>query len=146
MAATHLFALHTFADLSKYLVCYLENVPKKALSIIWPGISYETALDKAALSTLSDRRAVSCIKFTGKVRPGNPLYPLIHNRVVPISTSVCLRSGNSSRPQGLNVSQILLVLNINLVNKCSVLVHISQLVRYPTIQSSDCKRDSKPVM
>ena len=29
-----------------------------------------------------------------KVRPGNPLYPLIHNRVVPIST----RSGSSSRP------------------------------------------------
>ena len=64
---------------------------KWALSIIWPGISYDIALEKAALSTLSDRRAVSCIKFIGKVRPGNPLYPLIHNRVVPISTSVCLR-------------------------------------------------------
>ena len=34
------------------------------------------------------RWAVSCIKFIGKVRPGNPLYALIHNRVVPISTSV----------------------------------------------------------
>ena len=53
---------------------------------------------KAALSTLSDRRAVSCIKFIGKVQPGNPLYPLIHKRVVPISTSVCLRSGRSSWP------------------------------------------------
>ena len=117
---------------------------KRALSIIWPGISYETALDKAALSTLSDRRAVSCIKFIGKVRPGNPLYPLIHNRVVPISTSVCLRSGSlvGQWPQGLNVSQILLVLNINLVNQCSVLAYISQLVRYPTIQSSDYKRDN----
>ena len=31
---------------------------KRALSIIWPGISYETALDKAALSTLSDRRSL----------------------------------------------------------------------------------------
>ena len=40
---------------------------KRALSIIWPGISYETALDKTALSTLSDRRAVrSCIQFIGK--------------------------------------------------------------------------------
>ena len=117
---------------------------KRALSIIWPGISYETALDKAALSTLSDRRTVSCIKFIGKVRPGNPLYPLIHNRVVPISTSVCLRSGSlvGQWPQGLNVSQILLVLNINLVNQCSVLAYISQLVRYPTIQSSDYKRDN----
>ena len=42
--------------------------------------------------------------------------------------------------------EFLLVLNINLVNKCSVLVYISQLVRYPTIQSSDCKRDNKPVI
>ena len=34
-----------------------------------------------------------------------------------------------------------LLLNINLVNKCSVLVYIYiELVRYPTIQSSDCKR------
>ena len=41
-------------------------------------ISYETALDKAALSTLSDRRVVSCIKFIDKVRPGNPLYPITH--------------------------------------------------------------------
>ena len=93
------YASAVFADLPKYLACYLENVQKRALSIIWPGISYETALDKAALSTLSDRRAVSCIKFIYmcKVRPGNPLYPLIHNRVVSISTSVCLRSGSSSR-------------------------------------------------
>ena len=71
---------------------------KRALSILWPGISYEIALDKAVLSFHSDRRTVSCIKFIGKVRPGNPSYPLIHNRVVPISTSVCLRSGSSSRP------------------------------------------------
>ena len=38
------------------------------------------------------------LKFIGKVSPGNPLYPLIHNRVVAIYTSVCLRSGSSSRP------------------------------------------------
>ena len=92
------YASAVFSGLPKYLACYLENVQKRALSIIWPGISYETALDKAALSTLSDRRTVSCIKFIGKVRQGNPLYQLIHNRVVPISNSVCLRSGSSSRP------------------------------------------------
>ena len=69
------YASAVFADSPKYLACYLENVQKRALSIIWPGISYETALDKAALSTLSDRRAVSCIKFIGKVRPGNPFIP-----------------------------------------------------------------------
>ena len=76
----------------------LNTIPqKRALSIIWPGISYQTALDKTASSTLSDRRAVSCIKFIGMVRQGNPSYPLIHNRVVPVSTSACLRSGSSSR-------------------------------------------------
>ena len=139
-----MYASAVFAGLPKYLACYIKNVQKRALSVIWPGISYETALDKAALSTLSDRRTVSCIKFIGKVRPGNPLYPLIHNRVVPITPSVCLRSGSLVGPlsQGLNVSQILLVLNANLVNQCSVLAHISQLVRYPTKQSSYCKRDN----
>ena len=59
------YASAVFADLPKYRACYLENVQKRALSIIWPGISYETALEKAALSTLSDLRAVSCVKFIG---------------------------------------------------------------------------------
>ena len=92
------YASAVFADLPKYLACYLANVQKRALSNIWPGISYETALDKAALSTLSDRWAVSCIKFIDKVWPGNPLYPLLHNSVVSVSTSVCLKPGSSSRP------------------------------------------------
>ena len=82
------YASAVFANLPKHLAYYHENVQKRAFSIIWPGISYETALEKAALSSLSNRRAVSCIKFIGKVRPGNPLYSLILNRVVPISTSV----------------------------------------------------------
>ena len=57
------YAPAVFADLPKYLACYLENVQKRVLSnpVIWPGILYETALAKAALSTLSDHRAVSCI-------------------------------------------------------------------------------------
>ena len=38
------------------------------------------------------------------------------------------------------------IVKINLVNQCSVFVYLSQLVRYPTIQSSDCKRDIKPVI
>ena len=61
---------------------------------------------------------------------------------LPISTSVCLRSRSSSRPMATRTERfsILLVLNVNLVNKCGVLVYISQLVRYPTIQSSDCIR------
>ena len=122
--------------LPKYLACYLEKVQKRALSIIWPGISYETALDKAVLSTLSDRRAVSCIKFIRKVRPGNPLYPLIPNSVITISTiSVCLRSGSSSRPMATRTERFSNFVRvkykcINLVNKCSVLVKKKNIYIY----------------
>ena len=105
-SSTIQYASTVFADLPQYLACYLENVQKRALSIIWPGILYETALDKAELSTLSDCLAVSCIKFIGKVQPGNPLYPLIHNRMVPISTRVCLRSGSSSRPMAMRTERL----------------------------------------
>ena len=67
------------------LLAILRTCKKGPFPSFWPGISYETALDKAALSILSDRQAVLCIKFIGKVRSGYSLYPLIHNRVVPIS-------------------------------------------------------------
>ena len=106
------YAPAVFAGLIKYLACYVENVQKRPLSIIWPGISYETALDKAALSTLSDRRTVSCIKFIDKVRPGNLLYPLIHNRAVPMSTSVCLRSGGPSRPMATRTERFSNFVNV----------------------------------
>ena len=57
------YAPAVFADLPKYLACYLENVQNRVLSkpVIWPGILYEAAPAKAALSTLSDHWAVSCI-------------------------------------------------------------------------------------
>ena len=50
-----------------------------------------------------------------------------HILVVPISTSVCLRWGSSSRPMATRTerfSNFVIVLNINLVNQCSVLVYI----------------------
>ena len=67
------------------LLAILRTCKKGPFPSFWPGISYETALEKAALSILSDRQAILCIKFIGKVRPGYSLYPLIHDRVVPIS-------------------------------------------------------------
>ena len=45
-SSTMQYASTVFADLPKYLARYLENVQKRALSIIWPGILYETALAK----------------------------------------------------------------------------------------------------
>ena len=54
------------------LLAILRTCKKGPFPSFWPGISYETALDKAALSILSDRQAVLCIlKFIGKVQPGN---------------------------------------------------------------------------
>ena len=77
----------------------------------------------------------------GKIWPGNPLYPLIHNRAVPKSTSAYLRSGSSSRPMAARTERFSNFVSVKYQScKCSVLVYISQLVRYPTIQSSDCKR------
>ena len=48
------YAPTVFDDLPKYLACYLDNVQKRAFSITLLGIWYETALNKAAVSTLSD--------------------------------------------------------------------------------------------
>ena len=41
-----------------------------------------------------------------KMRLHSGLYPLIHNREVPISTSVCLRSGRSSRPMATRIERL----------------------------------------
>ena len=85
-----------FADLPKYLDKALENVQKRALSIIWPGISYEDALGMAAIQTLSARRAAACERFICKISPGHPLYPHIYERVLHSTTQMCLRSGKTS--------------------------------------------------
>ena len=40
------YASAVFAGFSKYLACYLENVQKRVLSIIWPGICMKQLLTK----------------------------------------------------------------------------------------------------
>ena len=90
------YASVVFADLPKYLDNALEDVQKRALSIIWPDLPYEHTLEKAAIQTLSARRAGACERFICKIRPGHPLYPHIHERVLHSTTQMCLRSGKSS--------------------------------------------------
>ena len=53
------YASAVFADLPKYLACYLENVQKRALSIIWPGISHETALHYPFFLTVGQSRILN---------------------------------------------------------------------------------------
>ena len=92
------YAFAVFAGLPKYLACYLENVQKgsfPSFDLVLRMKQHLTKLHNPPFLTVGQSRVLNII---GKVRPGNQLYPLIHNRVVPIPTSVCLRSGISSRP------------------------------------------------
>ncbi|PFX20773.1 putative RNA-directed DNA polymerase from transposon BS [Stylophora pistillata] len=75
------YASAVFADLPKYLDNALEDVQKRALSIIWPDLLYDHTLEKAAIQSLSARRAAACERFIRKIRPGHPLYPHIHERI-----------------------------------------------------------------
>ena len=92
------YASVVFASLPSYLSNSLESIQKRALSIIFPGSSYSESLDKSGLPTLVDRRVLICRKFVSSIPSGNPIHPLIHKRVVPSSSSLSLRSGQTHRP------------------------------------------------
>jgi hypothetical protein len=38
---------------------------------------------------------IACEKFVEKIKPGNPIYPFIHNRTVSLNHTYNLRSGKS---------------------------------------------------
>ena len=85
------YACVVFANLPKYLSHDLERVQKRALAIIFPFLPYASALAKAGISTLEERRDVACAKFVSKIIPGNPLHPLIHSRIIGPSSRYNLR-------------------------------------------------------
>ena len=92
------YASVVYANLPGYLSNALESIQKRALAIIWPGLPYRVALEKAGIATLSDRRVEACGKFIRRIPESNPLYPLIHQRVVQSSGRYNLRSNRSSYP------------------------------------------------
>ena len=49
---------------------------------MWPDATYIEALHNARLISLSERRSDACVKFVMGKREGNPLFPLVYNRVV----------------------------------------------------------------
>ena len=51
-----------WANLPEYLSLLIEGVQKKALEIIFRGLTYRDALVHCGLCTLSNRRAAACIK------------------------------------------------------------------------------------
>ena len=83
-----------FANLPHSLSNDLENVQKRALSIIYPNCSYEDALKVAGIDSLESRRNVACKRFVETVLPGNPLYPIIHNCTAPQIHGYNLRADN----------------------------------------------------
>jgi hypothetical protein len=73
-------------SLSGYLSDDLENIQKRALSIINPGVSYPESLEQANLKMLSERRADTCQKLFDSIT-NNPsshkLYHLLPPRHTP---------------------------------------------------------------
>ena len=53
----------------------------RALAIIFPFLPYASAMAKAGILTLEERRDMACAKFVSKITCGNPLHPLIHSQI-----------------------------------------------------------------
>ena len=92
------YAVTVFAGLPQFLCNALEKVQKRALAIIFPSIPYDQALSKSGLVTLEQRREAACMRFINNIKPGNPLFPLTHNRVVNSTSNYSLRSGKQQYP------------------------------------------------
>ena len=79
--------------LPKYLNAELERIQKRALTIIYPGMAYNDALESAGISTITAYNEVICNKMFDSVLKdknnrlhkllpplNNPSYSLRHNR------------------------------------------------------------------
>ena len=65
-------------SLPHYLSEKLESVQKRSMAIIFPGIAYEAALEKAKLITLHERRMILCQAFFKELeKPDNNLFSLL---------------------------------------------------------------------
>lgn len=91
------YASVVFANLPLYLNSLIENIQKRALRIIYPNLSYSEALEHTGLLSLNDRRKNACQKFVDGIRPGNPIFPLIHGRSETFTAPYSLRSGSVKR-------------------------------------------------
>ena len=74
----------------------MESVQRRALRIIYPDLSYDEALVKAGLQTLSMRRNYICKDFIDKIRSNgstrNPLTNIVHKSPPSHEHEYCLRS------------------------------------------------------
>ena len=91
------YASPVWAGLPVYLSESIESVQKRALRIIFPGMSYKCALDAASLSTLSLRRDQTCKKFISKANASEPLRSVLSRN--QINRPYNLRSGSTIAAQ-----------------------------------------------
>ena len=85
------YACVVFANLPKYLSQDLERVQMRALAIIFPFLPYASAIAKAGILTLEERRDMAYAMFVSKITPENPLHALIHSQITGQSSRYNLR-------------------------------------------------------
>ena len=69
------------SSLPEYLIYKIEQIQKRAMKIIHPGLSYQTALEKCSLSTLSERRKSLCVNFFHKIeQPNDKIHHLLPDK------------------------------------------------------------------
>lgn len=85
-----------FANMTKRLCNALEKIQKRALSIIYPAISYDDALAKANLVSLECRRHDLCYKYINSLPEDHPVKKIIYARTVDIPQH-CEPRSNASR-------------------------------------------------
>ena len=85
------------ANMTKRLCNALEKIQKRALSIIYPAISYDDALAKANLVSLECRRHDLCYKYINSLPEDHPVKKMIYARTVDIPQHYELRSNASRR-------------------------------------------------
>lgn len=86
-----------FANMTKRLCNALEKIQKRALSIIYPAISYDDALATANLVSLECRRHDLCYKYINSLPEDHPVKKIIYARTVDIPQHYESRSNASRR-------------------------------------------------
>ena len=92
------YASPVWAALPTYLSDLIESIQVKSLRIIYPGLSYDDALQKAGLARLSARRDSACKKLVTISRKGGPLKNILPVPQLPPTHNSALRSGVGDRP------------------------------------------------
>lgn len=86
-----------FVNMTKRLCNALEKIQKRALSIIYPAISYDDALATANLVSLECRRHDLCYKYINSLPEDHPVKKIIYARTVDIPQHYESRSNASRR-------------------------------------------------